>query len=59
MESAATITRQNCLSNKEKWNMSYSVKDAGNEKKLVDIKKEFDKIVVKAGGQTTLDDDEE
>lgn len=55
VKSSATITRSN-VGNGDEYSMSYKIKDATNEKKLVDLKLQMDKLVVKAGGQTVLDE---
>ena len=55
MKSSATITRSN-VGNGDEYSMSYKIKDAQSEKKLVDLKLQMDKLVIKAGGQTVLDD---
>lgn len=59
MKASATITRKNVGDAKEEYSLSYSVKESKTEAKLLKIKEDFDKIIVKAGGQTTLDDVEE
>jgi len=59
MEASATITRKNVGTDDEEFTMSYRITGAKNDKKLCELKDKFDKVVVKAGGQTTLDSSDE
>lgn len=62
MQGIATITRKNVETEKEDFVLTYKISGAKNEKTLCDMKSQFDRILIKKGGQTTLDssdDDDE
>ena len=52
----ANFSRKNVDTDKEEFVMTYTVKSCESMEELETLKKGFDKVVIKAGGQTTLDD---
>lgn len=59
MQATATITRKNVDTEKEEYALSYKITGSRDNAKLCKLIVEFNKAVVKAGGQTTLDTKDE
>jgi len=58
MHATANITRKKVQTDDESYEMIYKIAKCESEEDLVKLKEIFDRAVVKAGGQTTLDEEE-